>query len=109
MKIKLWYIFDHIHWPIALGANVPSSHFTAHEPKVTNLFQLELIFVIKFIMYKITAKLLVVCTMYNSVYIVPVVDMDSGHAALLEQIDICLQFTCTLSDKVRFYTVDLQV
>ena len=60
-------------------------------------------------MYKITAKLLVVCTMYNSVYIVPVVDMDSGHAALLEQMDICLQFTCTLSDKVRFYTVDLQI
>ena len=60
-------------------------------------------------MYKITAKLLVVCTMYNSVYIVPVVDMDSGHAALIEQMDICLQFTCTLSEKVRFYTVDLVV
>ena len=69
----------------------------------------KVIHVIKFIVYKITAKLLVVCTVYNSVYIVPVVDMDSGHAALLEQMDICLQFTCTLSDKVRFYTVDLQV
>ena len=75
---------------------------------LNSIYGRKVIHVIKFV-YKITAKLLVVCTVYNSVYIVPVVDMDSGHAALLEQMDICLQFTCTLSDKVRFYTVDLQV
>ena len=74
-----------------------------------SIYGCKAIHIVKFIVYKITAKLLVVCTVYNSVYIVPVVDMDSGHAALLEQMDICLQFTFTLSDKVRFYTVDLQV
>ena len=40
-----------------------------------------LIHLIKFIEKNTTAKLLVVCTV--QFYIVPVVDMDSGHAALL--------------------------
>ena len=54
--------------------------------------------VIKVIVYKITAKLLVVCTMY--------IAGRHGHAALLEQMVVCSQYTCTLSYKVRHYTGD---
>ena len=39
-----------------------------------SIYGRKVIYVIKFIVYKIKAKLLLVCTVYNSVYIVPVVD-----------------------------------
>ena len=58
----------------------------------------QVIHVIKVIVYKITAKLLVVCIIY--------IAGRHGHAALLEQMVVCSQYTCTLSYKVWHYTGD---
>ena len=63
---------------------------------VFRLYWHQVAHVIKVIVYKITAKLLVVCTMY--------IAGRHGHAVLVEQMLVCLQYTCTLSDIVQHYT-----